>query len=59
MVGFTWRMLLALASLLCLAPGSAFAALSDPFYRSSFQSPDTIADWTITSRSSHLMHFDS
>jgi uncharacterized membrane protein len=51
MVSFMWRMLLALASVVCLAPGSAFAALSDPFYHSSFQSPDTIADWTITSGS--------
>jgi uncharacterized membrane protein len=32
-----------------LAPGSALAAFSDPFYQSSFQSPDTIGDWTITS----------
>jgi uncharacterized membrane protein len=52
MVTFTSRTLLALASvtlLVSLAPGSARAAFSDPFYQSSFAAPDTIADWTITS----------
>jgi uncharacterized membrane protein len=67
MVRFAWRLLFTLASvalarasamrgglvavLVCLAPGSAFAAFPDPFYHSSFQPPDTIADWTITTGS--------
>jgi uncharacterized membrane protein len=31
-----------------LAPVAALAAFSDPFYRSSFRPPDTIAEWAIS-----------
>ena len=30
-----------------LAPTTALAAFSDPFYQSSFRPPDTIAEWAI------------
>lgn len=32
-----------------LAPGATLAAFFDPFYESTFGSPETIADWTVTS----------
>src|SRR5688572_12244000 len=34
--------------IILLAPTSVRAAVSDPFYRTSFAAPDTIAEWTIT-----------
>lgn len=50
MVRFARTQLASAAALLVsLVPGSAFAASFDPFFQSSFQSPDTIADWRITS----------